>query len=75
MAWMRVGSPPANQGSEHVAGQRSTKTQHKQGGADKENVIALMTFCADNSALSPMIIYEGQNFMVKWGENNIAQAV
>jgi hypothetical protein len=66
------GFPPANRGSEHVVGQRGTKTQHKQGGADRENVTVLVTIRADGSALSLIIIYKGQNFMVKWGENNVA---
>ena len=30
-----------------------------------------MIICANGSALSPMIIYKEQNFMVKWGENNV----
>jgi hypothetical protein len=68
------GFPPANQGPERVVGQRGTKTQHKQGGADRENVTALVTICADGTTLTPMIIYKGANFMTKWGQDNIARA-
>ena len=71
----KSGFSPANQGSEHVFGQYGTKAQHKRGGANRENVTALMTICANSSALSPMIIYKEQNFMVKWGENNVTRAV
>lgn len=65
---------PGHQRKERVVGHRGTKTQHKQGGADHENITALITICADSSALPPMIIYKGQNFMTKWGDNNIANA-
>lgn len=68
------GFPPSHQGKERVWGHRGTKTQHKQGGASRENVTALVTICADGSALQPMIIYKGKNFMSKWGDNNIAHA-
>ncbi|KIL62014.1 hypothetical protein M378DRAFT_81767, partial [Amanita muscaria Koide BX008] len=68
------GFPPGHQGKERVVGRRGTKTQHKQGGADRENVTALITICADGTALPPMIIFKGQNFMAKWGNNNVAKA-
>ncbi|KAG2011546.1 hypothetical protein CC2G_011653 [Coprinopsis cinerea AmutBmut pab1-1] len=51
------------------------KTQHKQGGVNHENVMVLITICADGSALVPMIIYKGKNMMKKWGENNVAKAI
>ncbi|KAH6907752.1 hypothetical protein BKA70DRAFT_1034704, partial [Coprinopsis sp. MPI-PUGE-AT-0042] len=45
------GFPPSHQGKERVVGSRGTKTQHKQGGANRENVTALVTICADGTAL------------------------
>lgn len=69
------GFPPANKGRERVVGSRGTKTQHKQGGADRENVTALVTICADGTALSPMIIFKGQHLMTKWCQDNVANAV
>ena len=68
------GFPPSGQGTERVVGGRGVKTQHKQGGADRENVTALVTICADGTALRPTIIFKGKNFMKKWGEDNIANA-
>ena len=68
------GFPPSGQGTERVVGGRGVKTQHKQGGADRENVTALVTICADGTALHPMIIYKGKNFMKKWGNDNVAKA-
>lgn len=68
------GFPTANTGKTRVVGARGTKTQHKQGGADRENVTAIVTICADGSTVKPMIIYKGQNFRQKWNDNNIAEA-
>src|ERR1700692_209863 len=68
------GFPPSDQGTQRVIGRRGTKTQHKQGGADRENVTAIVTICADGTVLQPAIIFKGQNFMKKWGNNNVAHA-
>lgn len=68
------GFPPSNQGTERVIGRRGTKTQHKQGGGDRENVTAVITICADGSALRPLIIYKGTYFMARWNENNVSDA-
>ena len=69
-----TGCPPSAQGTERVCGSRGTKTQHKQGGADRENVTAIVTICADGTTLHPTIIFKGQNFMTKWAENNVSGA-
>jgi Tc5 transposase DNA-binding domain len=68
------GFPPSNQGRQKVIGRRGTKTQHKQGGADRENVTAIVTICADGTVLDPTVIFKGKNIMAKWGENNVASA-
>ena len=69
-----TGCPPSDQGTQRVVGGRGTKTQHKQGGADRENVTAIVTICADGTTLKPTIIFKGQNFMSKWGNDNVSQA-
>ena len=69
-----TGCPPSDQGTERVVGARGTRTQHKQGGADRENVTALVTICADGTKLRPTIIFKGQNFMSKWGQDNVSKA-
>jgi hypothetical protein len=69
------GFPPSDQGTQHVIGQCRTKTQHKQGGADRENVTALVTICADGTALTPTIVFKGQHMQKKWGENNTTGAL
>lgn len=68
------GFPPSDQGTQRVIGRRGTKTQHKQGSAEHENVTAIVTICADGTTLEPTIIFKGQNFMSKWGDNNVANA-
>jgi hypothetical protein len=69
-----TGCPPSDQGTECVCGSRGTKTQHKQGGADSENVTAIVTICANGMTLRPTIIFKGQNFMSKWADNNVSEA-
>lgn len=68
------GFPPANQGRCRVVGGRGTKTQHKQGGGDRENVTAIVTICADGTTIPPMIIYKGKHFMQKWNDGNTCNA-
>ena len=65
------GFPPSDQGTQRVIGQRGTKTQHKKGSAERENVTAIITICADGTVLKPTIIFKGQNFMRKWGDDNV----
>ncbi|THU83855.1 DDE-domain-containing protein, partial [Dendrothele bispora CBS 962.96] len=54
--------PPSNQGRERVVGHQGTKTQHKQGNANRENVTAIITICGDGSKLKPTVIFKGKNF-------------
>ena len=68
------GFPPGVIGHEHVIGHCGTRIQHKQGGADHENVTALVTICTDGTALAPTIMFKGKNFMKQWGEDNVAHA-
>ena len=68
------GFPPSVAGWQRVVGRRGNRIQHKQGGADRENVTAIVTICADGTALEPTIIFKDINFMKKWGENNVSHA-
>ena len=70
-----TGCPLSVQGTEQVCGSHGTKTQHKQGGADHKNVTAIVTICTDGTTLRPTIIFKGQNFMTKWAENNVLDAL
>ena len=69
-----TGCPPSDQGTECVIGECGTKMQHAQGGADRENVTALVTICADRTVLWPMIIFKAKNFRSSWGNDNVLGA-
>ncbi|KLO06069.1 DDE-domain-containing protein, partial [Schizopora paradoxa] len=60
------GFPPSNQGTQKVVGRAGNKIQHKQGGANRENVTALVTICADGSTLRPMVIFKGEYLMKRF---------
>jgi hypothetical protein len=68
------GFPLGANGRERVVGRRGTKTQHKRGGGDKENVTVIVTICTDGTVLRPTIIFKGQEIQKKWGANNPAGA-
>jgi hypothetical protein len=68
------GFPPSDQGVRRVIGGRGTKTQHAQGGANRENVTVLVTICADGTTVSPMIIFKAKNFQARWRNDNVAGA-
>ena len=67
------GFPPVDQGKSKVVGARGTKTQHKQGGADRENVTAIVTICMDGTSLCLTIIFKGQDF--SWFSDNVLEAL
>ncbi|GBE85902.1 DDE-domain-containing protein [Sparassis crispa] len=69
-----TGCPPSDQGTSCMVGARGSKTQHKQGGSNRENVTALVTICADGTTLHPTIVFKGKNFMTKWADNNVSGA-
>ena len=48
------GFPTAYPGKDQVVGERGTKTQHKQGGADREKVV--VTICVDGTTVWPLVI-------------------
>ncbi|THU97010.1 hypothetical protein K435DRAFT_819286 [Dendrothele bispora CBS 962.96] len=50
-----------NTGKERVVKIRGNKTAHKQGGANKETVTAIVTICAHSSTLDPTLIFKGEN--------------
>ena len=62
----------ANDGAVRVVGCRNKKIQHKRGGANRENVTAVVTICANGTYLKPVVIFKGQNIWSKWTERNIA---
>ena len=69
------GFPTAYAGKERVVGGRGTKTQHKQGGADRENITAVVTICADGTSVRPLLIFKGKNIKESWTEGNTVNAL
>ena len=71
-----TGCPPSDQGTERVCGGRGTKTQHKRGGADRENVTAIVIICADGTTRQILLwFFKGQNSMSKWSNNTVSKAL
>jgi hypothetical protein len=70
----KSGFPSADQGKTRVVGARGTKTQHKQGGADRENTTALVTICADGASLRPTIVFKEKGFKKAWFKDNDLKA-
>ena len=68
------GFPMAYIGKERVAGGCGTKTQHKQGGANRENVTTVITICADGTTVQPLIIFKGKKIRASWGKNNVSNS-
>ena len=68
------GFPMAYTGKERVVGGRGTKTQHKQGGANRENVTAVVTICAGGTMVRPLIIFKGKKIRASWGERNTSNS-
>ena len=65
------GFPPANMGRQKVIGHRGAKGQHHQGGTDKENIIAVVTICADGTALPPTIVFKAKNIQSHWNSTGV----
>ena len=69
------GCPPSDQGTQRVVGRRGTKTQHLQGGANRENVTSIVKICAEGSVLQPTIIFKGKKIRSGWNNDNVANAL
>lgn len=68
------GFPMAYTGKERVVGGCGTKTQHKKGGANQENVTAVITICADGTTVWPFIIFKGKKIRASWGKNKVSNS-
>ena len=66
------GFPPSDQGSRRVVGRAGNRLQHKSGGANRENVTALVTICADGTTLPPLVVFKGERLLGTWCRNNVA---
>lgn len=65
-----TGFQPGGGASERVIGAAGKKTQHQQKDGNRENITVIVTICADGTSLPPAVIFKGQNFLVKWDQDN-----
>lgn len=68
------GFSPADQSVRWVIGWKGTKTQHRSGTANRENVTALVKICADGTTIALTVIFKAKSFQKTWGDNNVAGA-
>jgi hypothetical protein len=61
---------------QYVIGGAGKKQQYKQKESDsRETITAVVTICADGTSISPLVIFKGKAFSVKWAENNPLKAL
>lgn len=71
----KSGFPTAYTRKDRVIGAQGTKTQHKQGGANCENVTGVVTICVDGSTVWPLLIFKGKNIKESWIAGNTVDAL
>ena len=57
--------------TQQVIGGKGNKVQHQQRSRDRENITIIPTICADGMYLSPVVIYKGSVFQMKWAQENL----
>ncbi|EJD39463.1 DDE-domain-containing protein, partial [Auricularia subglabra TFB-10046 SS5] len=60
-------------GGKTAAGPKK-KIQHAQSGSNRELVSVIATICADGTAVTPAVIFQGKNLMSSWVVNNPLKA-
>jgi hypothetical protein len=66
-----VGMQAQGQGErEYVFGPRTKAAPYQQRSGSRENITVLVTICADGTSIPPAVIFKGNAYNVKWGENN-----
>ncbi|KAH7867780.1 uncharacterized protein C8R40DRAFT_1137261 [Lentinula edodes] len=61
----KLSTPRGNVAKKCVASARGTKTQHRQGGANRVDITSVVTICADGTTLRPTVIYKGQKLYTR----------
>ena len=55
----------------HVIGPAGKKiVKEITGDGNQKNITVLVTICADGSTIPPLVIFKGETYFCKWGENN-----
>ena len=55
---------------EHVFGAHKKAAPYQQHGGTRENITVIVTICADGTSTPPAVIFKGNAYQVKWGDNN-----
>jgi hypothetical protein len=63
------------EGWERVIGAKGKKIQCQQQAGTRENITVLVTIGANGKALPPAVIYAGKGYLVKWQQDNPANAL
>ncbi|KAF9440066.1 DDE-domain-containing protein [Macrolepiota fuliginosa MF-IS2] len=61
-------------GCQMIIGKTGKKVQYQQQGDLHKNITVLVTIGADGSVLSPAVLYTGKGYLVKWKQDNPANA-
>ena len=63
-----------DEGMTKIIGAKGKKVQYQQQSGTRENITVLATVGGDGSALPPAVLYAGKGYMVKWKQENPANA-
>lgn len=59
-----------------VVGPAGKRIQHQQKTGNQENITVMVTICADGSTpVPPAVIFKGSKYLVKWKQENPANAL
>jgi len=64
-----------DEGHIKVIGKKGKKVQYQQQAGDRNTITVLVTISADGTALPPAVLFAGKGYMVKWKQNNPANAM
>jgi len=63
------------EGWARIIGGKGKKVQYQQQAGTRENITVLVTIGANGSALAPAALYAGKGYLVKWKQDNPANAM
>ena len=61
--------------NEKVIGAAGKCIQHQQKTGNRENITMIVTICADGTSIPPAVIFKGSKYLVKWKQDNPANAM
>lgn len=61
--------------SEYVIAPCNESIVHQQCSGNHENIMVMVTICADGTALPPAVIFKGEGFQAQWEQDNPLKAL